>query len=276
MMIWGLIALILCGLIIGSFINMLAHRLPILIKREWHIQSADFLNQPITIETTQLSLWQPGSFCPHCQHTLRWWHNIPLLSFLILRGRCGHCHARIAPRYLITELLCALSVVPLFYHLGIDWILISACVLTWGLIAISVIDIEEQFIPDAMTYCLLWLGLLSNIFYLFTTPENAILGAMTGYLFFWLIGNGFKWLRGKEGLGYGDFKLLAMLGAWLGVYALFNIVLIASVTGIIIMAVMMILKRHRANQPFPFGPFLAFGGWCTMLFGDVVTNFFTR
>lgn len=271
-MLWILILLIMLGLIVGSFINMLTYRLPILLKESWHIQSSDFLEQNITIERSQISLAKPRSFCPQCQTLLKWWHNIPVISFLVLRGKCGHCQQSIPLRYPLTELLCGGIAIAIFYRFGINPTGIAALILSWGLIAASVIDFEEMFIPDQITYTLLWIGLLANTQYLFTTPTNAIFGCVIGYAFFWCVAKGFHLIRKKEGLGHGDFKLLAMLGAWFGVYALFNIILIASLSGIAIIGLLTLIKRHQGQHPFPFGPFLALGGWCTMIFGDSITN----
>lgn len=275
-MTWALILFILLGLIFGSFINMLTYRLPILLKESWHFQSSEFLEQAVSIKRSSMSLAQPRSFCPHCKTPLKWWHNIPLLGYLLLRGQCGHCHQSIPIRYLLTELLCGSVAIVIFYRFGINGPGIAALILSWGLIAASIIDIEEMFIPDQITFSLLWLGLLANTQYFFTTPTNAIYGCMLGYIFFWVVAKCFQLIRGKEGLGHGDFKLLAMLGAWMGVYALFNIILIASLSGLILIGTLSLLKKHNTSHPFPFGPFLALGGWCTILFGDVITNFFIR
>lgn len=269
-----LILWILLGLIVGSFINMLTYRLPIILKESWHIQSSDFLNQAVTIERSKISLARPRSFCPRCNTPLKWWHNIPVIGFLALRGRCGHCGQSIPARYLWTELLCAAIAVVIFYRFGMNGTGVAALLLSWGLIAASIIDLEEMFIPDQITYTLLWIGLLANTQYLFTTPTNAIFGCVIGYVFFWCVAKGFHLIRRKEGLGHGDFKLLAMLGAWFGTYALFNIILIASLSGILIIGLLTLVKRHQTNNPFPFGPFLALGGWCTMVFGDFITNLF--
>jgi len=272
-MILIVIGLIGLGLIVGSFLNMLTYRLPLILKHEWRLQSYEILKQSAAVEAMNITLAAPRSFCPHCQSPLKLWHNIPLLSYIFLGGHCGFCRKSIPIRYLITEISCAIIPVVLFYQFGFTWPMYAALILSWGLIAVSIIDIEEMFIPDSLTLSLLWLGLIANVFYLFTTPENAIIGATVGYIFFWCIAKSFSLLRNKEGLGYVDFKLLAMLGAWFGIYALFNIVLIASITGIVTISVLTVLKRRRLNTPFPFGPFLALGGWCTLFFGDTLTNF---
>jgi leader peptidase (prepilin peptidase)/N-methyltransferase len=271
-MILILIGLVILGLIAGSFINMLAYRLPIMMKREWREQSYEILGQTAIVEETAITLATPRSFCPHCKTSLKIWHNLPLLSYLFLGGRCGFCKQRIPLRYLMTELLCGALPVLLFFQFGLTLPLYAALLLSWGLIAISVIDIEEMFIPDSITLFLLWAGLLANTFYIFTTPSHAILGAAVGYTLFWGVAKLFTLLRQKEGLGYGDFKLLAMLGAWFGVSAILNIILVASITGIITVGMMSLVKRSHLNTPFPFGPFLALGGWCTLFFGDVFTH----
>lgn len=264
------ILLIILGLIIGSFINMLVYRLPIMTKRDWHIQCAEFLKQDSQPAEPNINLCYPRSHCPQCGQALKVWHNIPLLSFLLLKGRCGHCKKSIPMRYPIIEMLSAIVAAIAFWRFGHTWAMGGACILSWGLIAVSVIDIDELFIPDCLTISLLWLGLLFNAFYIYTTPTQAIIGAIVGYLLFWCIAKLFLIIRKKEGLGYGDFKLLAMLAAWLGLMPIINIILVSSITGLIACGTLMLTKKLKQSSQVPFGPFLAFAGWCTMIFGPLV------
>lgn len=263
---------ILLGLVIGSFLTVLIHRYPKMLKREWHRQAQAILNVPDACADDDLTLLRPRSHCPHCHTTIKVYHNIPLFSYLFLKGRCAYCHEKIAARYPIIEILSAVLAVIAVTIFGATWTAVAAAILSWGLLAISWIDYDEHFIPDAMTFALLWIGLLSNAYYQFTTPGYAIFGAIAGYAIFWVVAKLFEWIRHKEGLGYGDFKLLAMLGAWLGITALLNIILMASLLGLLFGVSLILSKRMQAGEPLPFGPFLAFAGWCTLLFGPFITT----
>jgi leader peptidase (prepilin peptidase)/N-methyltransferase len=276
MITFGYIAVILLGLIIGSFLNVVIYRLPLMMKREWHMQSCEILNQDIAWNEADISLAKPNSFCPQCKQPIKPWNNIPVLSFLLLRGRCQNCHNSIPWRYPFIEILSAVAAALCFWRFGYTWNMACLLVLSWGLIAASVIDTNEQFIPDIITIPLLWLGLLANTFFLFVPPQNAILGAIIGYLFFWCIAKLFYLVRGKEGLGYGDFKLIALFGAWIGLWPLLNIIIMSCILGIIVGVAFMAYKKINLGSQIPFGPFLALAGWCTIVFGDFITNAIIR
>lgn len=208
------------------------------------------------------------SACPNCHATLPWYRLIPLISWLWGRGQCHHCHTTISQRYPIIEFVTALLSATLVYHAGLNWVAIYGLIFLWILLAIAIIDIEHQLILDALSLPLLWLGLILNTQSVFTTPEQAILGAAIGYLILWAIFQTFKWLTGKEGMGYGDFKLLAALGAWFGALAIPQIILIASISSLLVGLTLVLLKRRSFSSPLPFGPFLALGGWVSLMFGS--------
>lgn len=276
MIIFGFVITILLGLIIGSFLNVVIYRLPIMMKREWHLQSCDILGHTSTWNHAEISLITPNSHCPQCQTPIKPWHNIPVISYLLLGGRCKQCSAKISCRYLIIELLTGLASGITFWRFGYTWQMGLLLVLSWGLIAASAIDIAEHFIPDTITLSLLWLGLLANVFFVFTSPGNAILGALIGYLLFWCIAKLFYLIRKKEGLGHGDFKLLALFGGWIGMWPILNIVIFSSILGIIVSLGFIFSKKINFSSQIPFGPFLALGGWCTIVFGDFITNAILR
>lgn len=276
MIVFGFIITILLGFIIGSFLNVIIYRVPIMMKRDWHLQSCEILGQQSTWTHEEISLVMPNSHCPHCKTPIKPWHNIPVLSYLLLKGRCKYCSTQISCRYLIIELLTGLVSGITFWRFGYTWHMGLVLILGWGLIAASAIDLAEQFIPDTITLPLLWLGLLANVFYAFVPPGTAILGAVLGYLLFWCIAKLFYLIRKKEGLGYGDFKLLALFGAWIGMWPILNIVIFSSILGIVISLGFIFSKKLKLSSQIPFGPFLALGGWCTIVFGDFITNAILR
>ncbi len=272
MTIFGYIIFILLGLIIGSFLNVVIYRLPRMMKHEWHLESCDILGIKTEYDEERVTLSTPRSHCTQCNTPLKIWHNIPLLSFFMLSGKCGYCGTKISWQYPIIEALSAIVAAVIFWRFQFSWAMGCALIFSWGLIATSAIDIKEKFIPDSITYSLLWLGLLANAFSVYTTPKSAILGAIVAYLFFWSIAKLFLIIRKKEGLGYGDFKLLAMLACWLGIGAIINIILISSIVGIVVSCALLLNKKLNFSTQIPFGPFLALGGWCTMVFGSFITN----
>lgn len=244
----------LVGLVVGSFISMLSWRLPRLLLQE----ESDLLKN--------ISLG--GSKCPNCDARLPWYRLIPLFSWLWSRGRCHHCQTRISSRYPLIELSTAISTVLIVWLFGLDFNGIAALIFTWVLITLSVIDIEHQLILDNLSLPLLWLGLIFNTQQLFTNPTDAIWGAVVGYLLLWTLFHSFKLLTGKEGMGYGDFKLLAALGAWFGLAAIPQIILIASVSSLVIGLGGVLIKKRDYAAPLAFGPFLAIGGWITLIGGS--------
>lgn len=270
----------LLGLIVGSFLNVVIYRLPLMMDREWREQARQLLGQPDGAEPGQvpINLISPRSHCPACQSPVAAWHNVPVLSYLLLKGRCAACGVTISPRYPLIELLTALLSATLIWKFGPTLAGLSALVLCWALIAASAIDLDHQLLPDSITQPLLWLGLalgLSGL--LVDTPpfpdlHSAVLGAMAGYLSLWTVYKVFKWLTGKEGMGYGDFKLLAALGAWLGWQMLPLVIILSAVVGTVSGIAMIAVGRHARQAPIPFGPFLAAAGLCALLWGPELVS----
>lgn len=264
------------GLLMGSFLNVVILRLPRMLEREWRSQCQELLGASAPVPDQHFDLLWPPSACPHCQRRIRPWENIPLLSYLLLRGRCRGCGGRISLRYPLIEALTAVLSVYVAWHFGFGAQALTALALTWGLIALSVIDLDHQLLPDNLTLPLLWLGLLLSLGEVFVDPRASIIGAVAGYLSLWLVYHGFRLLTGKEGMGYGDFKLLAMLGAWLGWQALPVIILLSSLVGALVGITMILLLGRDRNIPIPFGPYLAAAGWLALLWGDRLTDAYLR
>jgi leader peptidase (prepilin peptidase) / N-methyltransferase len=264
---------LLLGLIVGSFLNVVIHRLPQMMREEWRRECDDIqgVAAPEAVGP-RLTLSTPGSHCPHCGHVITPLENIPILSYLFLRGRCSACAAPISLRYPLVEALTALVSLVVVWHFGPGWEAAAALVLTWGLVALSGIDLDTQLLPDAITQPLLWLGLLLSLVGLFSDPQASILGAAAGYLSLWLIFHLFRLATGKEGMGYGDFKLLAVFGAWLGWAALPLIALLSAVVGALVGGALILSGRQDRDLPIPFGPYLAAAGWIAVLWGDVINN----
>ncbi len=267
------------GLVIGSFLNVVIHRLPLMMEIEWREQCAELGKQPPAenLPEGRFNLIIPQSHCPSCGQPIRYWQNIPVISYLSLRGRCANCRASISARYPAVELLTALLVAACAWRFGVGWEAVMAVVLTFGLVPITFIDAETQLIPDAIVLPLMWLGLGMSLFHpvagsetLFIAPRDAIVGAMAGYLSLWSVYQLFKLVTGKEGMGYGDFKLLAALGAWLGWQQLPSIILMSALVGAVVGLSLMVFRKHDRSVPIPFGPYLAAAGWITMLWGDAL------
>lgn len=254
------------ALCVGSFLNVVIYRLPLMMEREWQSQISD------TVASEPISLSAPASTCPNCGHKIRWFENIPVFSYLVLRGKCAGCKTPISIRYPAIELLSAITVAFAVYFYGFNEISLSVAVFTWILISLIFIDIDHQLLPDRLTLPLLWAGLLVNSFGLFTSLENAVYGAMAGYLSLWSVYWAFKLLTGKEGMGYGDFKLLAALGAWVGVGQIPLIILLSSLVGAIFGICMVLLSKHAKENPIPFGPYLAIAGWIALYWGNTITG----
>ena len=262
------------GLLVGSFINVLAWRLPKMLEQDWQAQARELLELPVPAQGPVYNLMLPRSHCPHCQHPLRPWENIPLLSYLLLRGKCSHCKTAISAGYPATELTCGLLSAFIAWHLGFSaqagWML----VLTWGLLGICLIDLKHQIVPDVLVLPLLWLGLLLNSADTFTSLPQAVWGAALGYTCLWCIFWLFKLLTGKDGMGHGDFKLLAMLGAWGGVAILPLTVILSSLLGALVGLSLLGLRRAQTSTPIPFAPYLAIAGWIALLWGGQITGFY--
>lgn len=267
------------GLVVGSFLNVVILRLPRMLKRQWHEQCVEFITSSEAasallppLDRERFDLLTPPSRCPVCHHRIRPWENIPVLSYLLLCGRCSSCAGRISPRYPAVELLTGMLSVIVVAHFGVSATALAALALTWVLIALAGIDLDHQLLPDDLTLPALWLGLLLSLVPVFVPVDTAVIGAAAGYLGFWGIYHLFRWLTGKQGMGHGDFKLLGMLGAWLGWQSLPLIVVLASVVGAGVGIAMIVgLGRHR-DQPIPFGPFLAAAGWIYLIWGGGLTQ----
>jgi leader peptidase (prepilin peptidase)/N-methyltransferase len=259
------------GLIVGSFLNVVVHRLPIMMERDWQCQCAELRGEEHPVQE-ELSLARPRSRCPACGHAISALENIPVLSWLALRGKCSACHAAISPRYPLIEALsgalCALAAA----HFGYGWAAAGALLLIWSLLALSFIDFDKQLLPDSITLPLVWAGLLFNLFGVYTDLQSAVIGAIAGYLALWSVYWGFKLATGKEGMGYGDFKLLAALGAWLGWQILPLTILLSSLVGAVAGIALIVLARHGRNVPIPFGPYLAASGMLALFWGRELTQ----
>ncbi len=261
------------SLCIGSFLNVVIHRLPRMMENEWRQQCAELAGETASTAGVPYNLITPRSQCPHCQRPVRAVENIPLISyFVLLRGRCAGCQAPISLRYPIIEASTALLSTFAVWHFGPTAQAIGALVLIWALIALTAIDLDTQLLPDAITLPLLWLGLLFNLDQTYTPLPHAVIGAMAGYLVLWSIFWLFKLATGKEGMGYGDFKLLAALGAWLGWQMLPAIILLSSVVGAVIGIGLILFARHGRNVPIPFGPYLAAAGLIALFWGETLTR----
>ena len=260
------------GLCLGSFLNVLVHRLPRMLERQWQSECQLLLGLAPAEPQPRYDLLLPRSHCPHCTHPIAFHDNIPLLSWCLLGGRCRRCDTRISRRYplveLATAMLCAFS----GWHFGVSWQATGACVLSVGLLALALIDLDTQLLPDTLTQPLLWLGLMVNAGGLFVPLPAALAGAVAGYLCLWSVYWIFRGLTGKEGMGQGDFKLLALLGAWLGWKALPLILFGASLVGAVVGIALMVLTGRGRHEPLPFGPFLAAAGWLALVWGEPMTR----
>jgi leader peptidase (prepilin peptidase)/N-methyltransferase len=269
-----MIAAMLIGLLIGSFLNVVVWRLPKMLDREWREEAREVLGLPGETPLPAFNLMLPHSQCPHCGHRIRAWENIPLLSYLFLRGRCSNCTAAISKRYPLTELACGLLSAFIAWHFGFGWQACMALLLSWGLLTMSLIDAEHQLLPDVLVLPLIWLGLIVNSFGLFVSLHEALWGAVAGYMALWSVFWLFKLITGKDGMGHGDFKLLAMFGAWGGWQILPLTILLSSMVGAVVGVIFLRLRNAKTSTPIPFGPFLAIAGWIALLWGGQITNFY--
>lgn len=274
----GILPLLLVGLVglaVGSFLNVVIYRLPLMLQDAWRRDCRQFLDLPTDADQTEpFNLVLPNSFCPECRNPIKPHHNIPLLSYLWLRGRCAYCGASISPRYPFIELLTAAVSVAVIWNLG--WSMQGALglLLSWMLIVLSLIDLEHHLLPDVITLPGLWLGLLASLGSWLSDPATSILGASIGYGSLWLVYQLFRLVTGKQGMGYGDFKLLAMLGAWLGWSLIPMIVLASSTVGAAIGLALIAFRGHGRHQPIPFGPYLALAGWIALMWGPQINTLY--
>lgn len=264
-----IVVTIILGLLVGSFLNVVIYRLPVMMQREWEAQCAE-LSGEMSDQQGVFNLSTPRSRCPHCQHAITAIENIPVISYLILGGKCRGCKAGISARYPLIEALTAVLSATVAWHFGFTWASLGALLLTWSLIALTFIDLDHQLLPDKITLPLVWLGLFFNLFGVFTDLSSSVVGAIAGYLSLWCIYHLFRLITGKEGMGYGDFKLLAALGAWMGWQSLPMIVLLSSLVGAVVGITLILLRNHQRDVPIPFGPYLAAAGWIAFLWGDQI------
>jgi leader peptidase (prepilin peptidase)/N-methyltransferase len=269
--------------LVGSFLNVVIYRLPIMMENEWKCDCRELLEDELknkkssyekSTKESSFNLVKPDSHCPSCNAPVKPWQNIPIISYVLLKGRCGHCKASISIRYPLIETLTALSSAMVAATFGYGPESLVLVPLTWGFIALIFIDIDKMLLPDQLTQPLLWLVLLASIWSVFLSPKDTIIGAITGYLCLWLVYWGFKLLTGKEGMGYGDFKLLAIIGAIVGWIKLPIVILMSSAVGAVIGGIMMVTSKANRNTAIPFGPYLAIAGWITILWGDGILQWY--
>lgn len=270
-----MITLVSLGLVVGSFLNVVIYRLPLMMDSRWRKDCCELLElEHKTNNDTPLSLSHPNSHCPHCKAGIKPWQNIPVLSYLFLGGKCGNCGAVISMRYPAVELITALMTVALMVQYDASLALLGAMIFTWSLISLTMIDFDHHLLPDDITLPLLWLGLAFSVFGAGVSLPDAVLGAMLGYLSLWSVYWLFKLATGKEGMGYGDFKLLGAMGAWLGWQSIPMIILLSSAVGAVFGIALMVATKRGKDVPIPFGPYLAMAGWITLMWGDTILAYY--
>lgn len=275
---------VILGLLVGSFLNVVAYRLPIMLERDWREQCCDYLKIENTTPKSNKSptsfkvfnLRKPDSHCPLCDHKIKPWENVPVLSYLFLEGKCSNCKANISIRYPSVELVSGVLSGLIAFHFGATWLTIALLFLTWALIALTLIDFDHQLLPDNITLPLIWLGLIVNTIDLGlgVTLQDAVIGAIAGYLALWIVYWAFKLATGKDGMGYGDFKLLSALGAWMGWQSLLPIIILSSLVGAVFGIGMIILRGKDKSVPIPFGPFLTGAGFIMLIWGPQLSAFY--
>ena len=270
------LALALLGLCIGSFLNVVIHRLPLILERGWRAEAAELLGVPTPVPGERIGIATPRSRCPACGHAIAWHENIPLLSYLWLRGRCSACSARISLRYPVVEVLTAALFAAIGHRFGAQPVTLLWCAFAAVLVALAAIDWDTTLLPDGLSLPLLWGGLIASAAGWTIPLPTALWGAVAGYLSLWAVYWLFKLTTGKEGMGYGDFKLLAALGAWMGAGALLPIVLLSSLIGAIVGGIALALQGRDRSTPIPFGPFIAAAGWVWFVFGDRLGALYAR
>lgn len=265
------------SLLIGSFLNVVIYRLPRMIQHNWNQECREYLGlKPHDHESENLNLYLPLSHCTHCKKRLKPWHNIPLISYLVLGGKCAYCKAKISLRYPLVEALCCIASVYVAWRFGFSYQTLGGLIFTWIAVALIFIDLDYHLLPDHLTLLLLWVGLFLSIFGIFTNAQDAIIGAIVGYLLFAITQWGFKLATGKVGMGQGDYKFLAALGAYLGWQQIPIIILLASISGLIFGVTHMIIKHQYKSVPLPFGPYLAVAGWISLMWGAELLPYLYR
>ena len=263
------------GLCVGSFLNVVAYRLPLMMERDWKNECHEFLEleaPSFDDRLTSINLATPTSACPNCGHNLRAWENIPVISYLLLKAKCSSCKTSISAQYPIVEFLTGLASLVVAYKFGVTLQTVASLFFTWALVALTLIDLKKQLLPDSITMPLLWFGIFISLFNVFTDLKSSVISAIAGYLILWSVFHLFKLLTKKDGMGYGDFKLLSALGAWVGFSYLPQIILISSVVGSVAGISMLILGKTKQQQPIPFGPYLAVSGWIALLWGEQINT----
>lgn len=286
--VWFAGSVFVLGLVVGSFLNVVIYRLPIILEREWRSQATDLLRPadeaaPAATPAERFTLSAPRSACPKCKAPITAMQNIPVVSWLVLRGRCASCKAKISARYPVVELATGILSAWVAWHFGFGAPAACALLVTWALIALTGIDIDHQLLPDNITLPLMWAGLVAAVAFGPTpgvavpvSPKDAIIGATAGYVSLWLVFHAFKLVTGKEGMGYGDFKLFAALGAWLGWKVLPVVIVLSAATGAVLGILMIAFQGRDRRAPMPFGPYLAAAGWLAMMYGDSLLNGYLR
>lgn len=274
---WFYTAVCILALIVGSFLNVVIYRLPSMLKQQWKGDCLAFLRDEnpeslaaASLEQGQLPVYNlstPDSHCPKCQRPIKPWENIPVVSYLFLRGKCAGCGTGISLRYPSIEIVSALLAMSCAWYFGVSMLTFWAMLLSWALLVLTMVDFDHQYLPDTITLPFLWMGLLINTHGTFASLEDAVIGAAAGYLVLWTVYQVFKFFTGKEGMGFGDFKLLAMLGAWLGWQSLPGIILMSSLIGSVIGISLVLFFKHQSQKPIPFGPYLASAGWVMLIWG---------
>ena len=268
---------LLFGLVVGSFLNVVIFRYPKMMMYQWTTQSREWLEiEAPDDEEEPPTLTRPASHCSHCKTPIKAWQNIPLISYLILRGKCGHCKTPISLRYPLVELLTGLLTATVVYYFGWSVQALFGVLLTWVLITLSFIDFDHKLLPDDIVIPMLWLGLGINVVPVFCHLPDAVIGAIAGYLSFWIVFQVFLRLTGREGMGYGDFKLMALLGAWFGWQYLPQIILISTIVGSVFGIAIMVTQKADGKLAIPFGPYIALAGWIAMIWGDDLNHFYLR
>lgn len=274
-------SIFILGLLVGSFLNVVIYRLPVIFKREWRKDCCNYLeenyNAKIQIDISKepeepFNLVKPDSTCPSCGHQIRAWENIPVISYILLKAKCSNCKTPISFRYPFIELLSASMAALCAWQFGFSLAGVSAILLSWALISLAMIDYDTQYLPDQIVLPFLWLGLILNLNNAFIDIESAIIGAAAGYLSLWSVYQLFKLITKKEGMGFGDFKLLALLGAWMGWQYLPLIIILSSLVGSIIGILLILFKKHQREIPIPFGPYLAIAGWIALIWGNEINQ----
>jgi leader peptidase (prepilin peptidase)/N-methyltransferase len=268
-------AVTVMSLAIGSFLNVVIHRLPKMLERQWRDELSELNGQEVA-PLPRYNLMVPRSACPACGHAIGALENVPLISYFALRGKCAGCKARISPRYPLVEALTGVLSGYIAWRYGFTWQTLALLVFVWSMIALAFIDLDTFYLPDDITLPLVWAGLLANMGGLFVDLQSAVIGAIAGYLALWIVFWGYKLATGKDGMGYGDFKLLAAIGAWLGWKMLPVVILLSSLVGAIVGISLIVFARHGRNVPIPFGPYLVLGGLIALFWGDQLLHYYLQ